>query len=121
MTVFTGITSDLGTLFAGGAFGGGVMGQVAQSVAVGGAGSAVLAALQSPAVIEKLDPLGLLGIVHPTTGAVSTTAVAAAPATTVSALSGLNPTAKTMTISFYTANPTVAPLYLAQGWTIIPG
>ena len=118
MSALTGITSDLGMLFNGGAFGGGVMGQVAQSVAVGGVGSAVVASLAHPDVLSKLDPLGILGIIHP---AGTVNAAAVTPTTPVSAVAGLNPSAKTMTISWYSANPTVAPLYLAQGWTIIPG
>lgn len=118
MTALSSLTSDLGSLFAGGAFGGGVAGQIAQSVAVGGVGSAVVASLGHPDVLSKLDPLGILNIVHPG-GTVNASAVT--PTTPVSAVAGLNPAAKTMTISWYTANPTVAPLYLSQGWTIIPG
>jgi len=118
MTALSGLTSDLGSLFNGGAFGGGVAGQIAQSVAVGGVGSAVVASLSHPDVLSKLDPLGILGIIHPG-GTVNASAVTST--TPVSAVAGLNPTSKTMTISWYTANPTVAPLYLAQGWTIIPG
>jgi hypothetical protein len=119
MTALSGLTTDVGALFGGTAFGGGAVGQIAQSVAIGGVGSALVASLQSPAVIAKLDPLGLLGLVHPATGvAPAATPVSSAQAT---ALVGLNPTAKTITISWYNANPSLAPLYLAQGWTIIPG
>ena len=119
MTALSGLATDVGTLFSGAAFGGGAMGQIAQSVAVGGVGSALIASLGHQDVVAKLDPLGLTGILHPVTGpAAPSTPVTATQAT---ALVGLNSTAKTMTISWYNANPSLAPLYLAQGWTIIPG
>ena len=95
-----------------------IVGQVVQNVAIGAAGSAVLASLQHPDVLKALDPLGITNLIHPVTGGpvAGATPAAAAPAATT----GLNAVAKTMTIAWYQSNPTVAPLYVAQGWTIVP-
>ena len=92
---------------------------IAQNVAMGLAGNAVIASLGHSDVVKALDPLGLTNIIHPVTGGPVAGAPPATPAA-VAATTGLNPTAKTMTIAWYNANPTVAPLYLSQGWTLTP-
>jgi hypothetical protein len=119
MTAISEVTQDLGTLFQGGAFGGGVAGQIAQSVAVGGTGSAIIASLQHPDVLAKLDPLGVLNIFHPS----GTTAPPTTPVTPAqqAQLVGLNPANKTFTFSWAVANPTLVPLYQGSGWTPISG
>jgi hypothetical protein len=91
---------------------------IAQNVAMGLAGNAVIASLGHPDVLKILDPLGLTNIIHPVTGGAVAGAAPATPAA-ISATTGLNPTAKTMTIAWYQANPTVAPLYLGQGWALV--
>ena len=96
-----------------------VLTTIAQNVAMGLAGNAVIASLSHPDVLKVLDPLGLTNIIHPVTGGPVAGAAAATPAA-ISATTGLNPTAKTMTVAWYQANPTVAPLYIGQGWTLIP-
>ena len=97
-----------------------IVGQVVQNVAIGAAGSAVLASLQHPDVLKALDPLGITNLVHPVTGG-AVAGTTATPAATSATASGINAVAKTITVSWYTANPTVAPLYVAQGWTIVAG
>jgi hypothetical protein len=95
-----------------------IVGQVVQNVAIGAAGSAVLASLQHPDVLKALDPLGITNLIHPVTGGPVAGATTTPPASTTA---GLNAVAKTMTVSWYQANPTVAPLYVAQGWAIVAG
>ncbi len=120
MTALSGLATDVGTLFSGTAFGGGAIGQIAQSVAVTGAGTALVAGLSHPDVIAKLDPLGITNIFHPS-GAVAppATPVTAAQAAVVS--TGFYPATKTFTYTWGTANPTLAPLYIAQGWQAVAG
>jgi hypothetical protein len=96
-----------------------VLNTIFQNAAMGLAANAVVASLGHSDVVKALDPLGLTNIIHPVTGG----PVAGAPAPTpaaVQATTGLNAAAKTMSIAWYQANPTVAPLYLSQGWTLTP-
>ena len=97
-----------------------IVNQVVQNVAIGAAGSALLASLSHPDVISKLDPLGITNLIHPVTGG-PVAGTTPTPAASTASASGINAIAKTITVSWYQANPTVAPLYIAQGWSIIPG
>jgi hypothetical protein len=97
-----------------------VVGQVVQNVALGAASSALLASFTHPDVVKALDPLGITNLFHPVTGG-AVAGTTPTPAAVAATSTGINPVAKTITVSWYQANPTVAPLYLAQGWTIIAG
>ncbi len=119
--VVSALTSDIGSLIGANSSttASAIVGQVVQNVAIGAAGSALLASLQHPDVLKALDPLGITNLIHPVTG--GPVAGTATPTLPVSATAGLNAVAKTMTVSWYQANPTVAPLYVAQGWAIVAG
>jgi hypothetical protein len=120
--VVSALTSGIGSLIGANSSttGSAIVSQVVQNVAIGAAGSALLASLQHPDVLKALDPLGITNLLHPVTGGAVAGTTPTAAATTATA-NGINPVAKTITVSWYSANPTVAPLYVAQGWTIIPG